>query len=157
MPPEEVRSITWDAYEHYHIEKGSDWFWILGIITVAITIAAILLSNMLFGVLILIGGLVIALHANHEPDIIEYAVTLRGMRVGDTIYPYSTLDSFYIDEEHPAGARLLVRSQKLFMPLFIISIPEENVDDIEELIASRLPEEHMDEPLVYKILEFFGF
>lgn len=152
-----VKSVSWEAYEHHHTEKGSDWFWVLGIVTLSVTVAAILLGNVLFGILIFVAGLVTALHANREPKIIEYAVTSRGVRVGDTIYPYSTLEVFFIDEEDPLGPLLLIQSQKMFMPLILMPLPEEYVDEIEELIASRLPEEFIEEPLANKILEFFGF
>ena len=30
-----TRAITWEAPEHNHIEKTSDWYWALGIIAVA--------------------------------------------------------------------------------------------------------------------------
>ena len=43
------------------------------------------------------------------------------------------------------------------MPLIIMPIPEDHIDDIESIIESRLPEEHLEEPLAHKILEFFGF
>tara|TARA_B100000745_G_scaffold237418_2_gene160329 strand:+ start:1539 stop:2009 length:471 start_codon:yes stop_codon:yes gene_type:complete len=154
---EQVKSVSWEAYEHAHTEKGSDWFWALGIITIAVTVAAILLGNVLFGILIFVAGCVTALHANREPQIIEHAVTSRGVQVGEKMYPYSTLDVFYIDEEDPLGPQLLIRSQKLFMPLIIMPLPEEYVDDIEELVASRIPEEFLEEPFANKLLEFFGF
>ncbi len=140
-----------------HGKKGSDWFWVLGIVTLAVTIAAILLGNVLFGILIFIAGLVSALHANREPEMIEYAVTTRGIQVGDKMYPYNTLEVFFIDEENPEGPQLLVRSEKLLMPLLVIPVPEEYLDEIEDILASRLPEEYLEEPLAHKLLEFFGF
>lgn len=154
---EQVRSITWDAYEHHYSEKKSDWFWILGIITIAITVASIVLGNTLFAVLILIAGLVTALHATKEPKIIPFAVTQRGLRIDEKLYPYSSLESFYINEEDPDGPQLLAKSEKLFMPMLILPLPEEYVDDIENILASRLPEEHLEEPVIIKLFEFFGF
>jgi len=154
---EQVKSVSWEAYEHHHTEKGSDWFWVLGIVTIAVTVAAILLGNVLFGILIFVAGAVTALQANREPAIVEHSVTSRGVQLDDKMYPYSTLDVFYIDEEDPLGPQLLIRSQKLFMPLLIMPLPEESVDDIEELIASRLPEEFLEEPFANKLMEFFGF
>lgn len=154
---EQVRSITWDAYEHHYTKKGSDWFWILGIITLAVTIAAVLLGNTLFGILIFIAGLVTALHATQEPKLVPFAVTQRGLRIDDKLYPYSTLESFYIDEEDPAGPQLLAKSEKLLMPMLVLPLPEEYVDDIEDILASRLPEEHLEEPFATKLLEFLGF
>ncbi len=152
-----IRNISWEAYEHYHIEKGSDWFWILGIITISTTVVAILLGNTLFGIVLFLAGLVTALHGNRKPRIIPFAVTQRGVRIDDKLYPYTTLEAFYIDEEHYLGPQLLVRSEKLFMPLLILPIPEEYIDDIEDMIAQRLPEEHLEEPFMTKLLEFFGF
>lgn len=154
---EQVKSITWEAYEHHHTNKGSDWFWILGIITIAVTVTAILLGNMLFGILIFIAGLVTALHGAQKPRIIPFAVTQRGLRIEDTLYPYTTLEAFYIDEEDPSGPQLLSRSEKLFMPLIVMPIPEEYIDEIEDILASRLPEETLEEPFATKLLEFFGF
>ena len=154
---DQIKSIHWEAYEHMHGKKGSDWFWVLGIVTLAVTIAAILLGNVLFGILIFIAGSVSALHANREPEMIEYAVTTRGIQVGDKMYPYNTLEVFFIDEENPEGPQLLVRSEKLLMPLLVIPVPEEYLDEIEDILASRLPEEYLEEPLAHKLLEFFGF
>ena len=154
---EVVRAITWEAHAHHHIEKGNDWFWVLGIITIAATIAAVLLGNTLFAILLFIAGLVTALHANRPPQIIPFAVTQRGLRIDDQLYPYSTLESFYIDEENLLGTQLRAKSDKLFMPLLILPLPEEYIDDIEDILASRLPEEHLEEPFATKVLEFFGF
>ena len=153
----QIKSITWEAYEHHHIERGSDWFWVLGIITIATSVATIILGNVLFGILIFVAGLVTALHALQKPQIIPYAVTQRGLRVNNVLYPYSTLEAFYIDEENPHGPQLLVRSERLFMPLIILPLPEEYIDEVEDIISARLPEEHIEEPFAIKLLEFFGF
>ena len=95
--------------------------------------------------------------AMREAKIVPYAVTLRGLRVEDKLYPYSTLESFFIDEDNPIGPMLLARSEKLFMPLIIMPLPDEYLDDIEQILSNRLPGEHLEEPFVNKVLEFFGF
>ena len=154
---ERLRSVTWEGYPHHHIERGQDWFWMLGIATVALTIAAILIGDILFGVLIFIAGIVSGLQALREPKLASYAVTLRGIQVDEAIFPYATLESFYINEEDVHGPVLLIKSQKLFMPLIVIPLPEEAINDIEAIIASRLPEEHLEEPFLHKALEVIGF
>jgi len=155
--PEEVKGIAWEAYEHHHVEKKSDWFWIVGIIIVSVAVASILLGNPLFGIMILIGGTVMLILASRPPKIVQYAVTQRGLRLDDTLYPYTTLEAYFIDEEDVLGPQLLVRSEKLFMPLLILPLPEEYIDEIEGIIAPRLPEEHIEEPFARKVLEFLGF
>ena len=154
---EQVRAVTWEAPEHDHFEKNGDWFWALWIITLVAAGTAFFFGNYLFAVLLLVGAAAISLIANREPEIIPFAVTTRGLRINDQLYPYSTLESFYIDEDHPMGPQLLAKSQKLLTPLIIMPIPPEHIDDIEDIIEVRLPEEKLEEPLANKVLEVFGF
>ncbi len=154
---ETVTSITWEALEHTHQAKGTDWFWILGIITLAVSVAAVVLGNTLFGVLVLVAGIVTGIASRREAKVVTYGITTRGVRIDSVIYPYSTLDSFYIDEQNPSGPQLLLKVERIFMPLLVIPLPPEEVDDIEALIAARLPEERLEEPLAHKLLEFLGF
>ncbi len=154
---EAVKVVSWQAPEHHHIEKGGDWFWILGIIVIVGSVTAFFFGNFLFAIVIFIGGLTMAMIANKAPLVLDFAVSTRGLRVGNVLYPYSTLESFYIDEDHPTGPQLLAKSKKLFMPLIIMPLPEDYIHDIESILEIRLPEEHIEEPIANKILEIFGF
>lgn len=151
------RAVTWEAPAHHHIEKGSDWFWALAIIAVSAGTAAFFFGNFLLAIVIFLASGIMGIIANREPEIVAYAVTTRGLRVEDTLYPYSTLEAYYIDEDHPLGPQLLARSEKLFMHLIIMPIPEEYVDDVEDILEEKLPSELIEEPLATKILEIFGF
>ena len=157
MAEDFLSGVTWEAPEHHHLERGSDWFWVLGIVAGCAFVATLLFGNFLFALVILLGACVMALMAGKRPAVLPFAVTTRGLRVGDTLYPYSTLDAYCIDEQGPMGPQLLVRSRRLFMPLIIIPVPDEYVDDISFLIRDRLPEEDIEEPLANKLLELFGF
>lgn len=154
---ETPRAVTWDAPEHHHIEKTGEWFVILAIITIALVVAAILFGNFLFAILVAIAGGTVSLSATRKPEIIPYAVTVRGVRVGDEIHPFPTLESYYIDEDDPRGPQLLVRPKHKFMQYVILPLPEEYIDDIEEILIDKLEEEHLEEPLLMKILEVLGF
>lgn len=153
----EARSVTWEAPTHYHTEKTSDWFWALGILALCGAAASFFFGNFLLTILIVIAAFIMGLIASREPDITQYAVTTRGLRVGDQLYPYSSLEAFYIDEDEPKGPQLLARSKHLFARLVVMPIPEEYIEEIERILEERLPEEHMEEPLGSKLLEIFGF
>lgn len=154
---EVVKAITWEAPEHRHVENGGDWFWALGIIALSGAIAAVFFGNFLFALVILLGAGVMALRAAKPPKIAPFMVGQRGVRVGERLYPYSALDSYWIDEEHPFGPMLLLKSKQLYAPLLSLPIPEEYVDDIEDLLRDKLPEEELEEPLGQKLLELLGF
>jgi hypothetical protein len=152
-----LRAIAWEAPEHNHIEKGSDWFFALGIIVLALIVVAILFNNTLLALLIGVAGGVMAVSASKRPSIIPFAVTVRGVRVGDRLYPYSTLRSYHINEEDPRGPRLLLHSKRWFMPLLVLPVPEACLDDIEDILCEKLPEEYLEESLFMKVLELLGF
>jgi len=151
------RSITWEAPEHHHVEKGNDWFFALAIIIISIVIVAILFDNTLFALLLGLAGGAMGVSGAKKPSIIPFAVTVRGIKIDDRLYPFSTLQSYHIEEEDPRGPQLLIKSAKKIMPLMVMPIPTDHIDDIESILKEKLTEEELVEPLLVKILELFGF
>ncbi len=154
---EPLRAISWEAPEFYYTEKKGDWYFSLGMIVTACIIAALLLGNVLFALLSFIAGVALAVAAGKRPRTIPFAVTVRGVRYGSRLYPLGQLESYHIDEEDPRGPQLLVMAKQKFMPLLIMPIPPEHADEIEDILKGRLPQEHLEEPLLVKVLEYFGF
>jgi hypothetical protein len=154
---ENTLSIYWEAPEHNHIEKSTDWYWAMSIIAVAGAITSITFNNVLFGMVILLAAATIFITGNRKPRTIPFEVTTRGIRIDDDFYAYTTLESWCIDEENPMGPQLIVKSKKLLMTLIILPLPEEYIHSVERLIAIKLPQEHLREPLSHKLLEFLGF
>ncbi|MCB9818872.1 hypothetical protein H6788_01700 [Candidatus Nomurabacteria bacterium] len=152
-----IRAITWEAPEHHHIDKSSDWFWVLGIIAICGTVAAFFFGNFLFALVILLGSGVMALRAVKPPAVVPFMVGKKGVRVGEKLYTYSALASYFIDEEDEGGPQLLLKANSMYSPLIVMPIPEEYIDDIEDLLKEKLPEEELHEPLGHKVLEMFGF
>ncbi len=152
-----LRSVTWEAPEHHHVEKGNDWFFALTIIILAFVVVAILFNNTLFALLIGLAGGALAVSAAKRPSIIPYAVTVRGIKIDDQLYPFSSLESYAIDEEDPRGPQLLIKSARKVMPLIVLPIPSDHVDDIESILREKLDEEELEESLFIKVLELFGF
>lgn len=151
------RAVTWEAPEHNHTEKGGDWYFAFAVIFFAIVMASVMLGNPLFALLMGVAGLALAISVSKRPAIIPYSVSVRGVRVGDETYPYSSLVSYTIDEEDPKGPQLLVKSSRHFMPLIVFTLPTEHIDDIETILRDKLPEEFLEEPFFVKVLEIFGF
>jgi hypothetical protein len=152
-----VRSVTWEAPEHTHGDKGGDWYFALGILTVAVIVASIIFGNFLFALLAGLSGASIAVAASQPPRIIRYGVSVRGIFVENTLYPFASLRSYYINEDDPRGPQLLSVSDKIFAPMLVIPIPEEYIDEIDDILSERLPEEFLDEPLFNKVLDLIGF
>lgn len=151
------QTIKWKAHEHQHTDKSRDWFWALWIIAIAGAATAIILSNILFAVLIIVGAFTVSLHATKRPSLINFEINDRGIVINGKLHSYSTIDSFWVDEENQTIPKLLVKSKKM-LSLHII-IPLENVSSLEvrKYLLDQLQEEEDSEPLTQKIVEFFGF
>jgi hypothetical protein len=151
--------IIWETLDQIKDEKSSDWFWIVGIIAIAGAILAIFFNNLLLGLLILLSAFASFILANTPPKIEEYELNRKGVRIGSELYPYSTLESFYvIDEDGFERDRILLKSKKTFMPLIVIPLGNEiKVDEVRDYLLDYVVEEEMTEPLSYYIMTLLGF
>ncbi len=153
-----MNKISWKAFEYLHTEKTSDWYWIVGIISVSIAILAVIFNNLIFALLILVSAATLSLFASRPPHLIEISIDAAGVTIGKTRYPYVHLESFWVEtnEHYP---RLLLKSKKVLMPFIVALIEEHDVhpDEIRTFLLNHLPEEEHTEPLLEKVLLYLGF
>jgi hypothetical protein len=152
-----IKSVTWEAPEHTHPDKGGDWYFALGIITLAVVIASIIFGNFLFAILAALSGASIAVAASQSPRIVRYGVGTRGIVVDNALYPFSSLRSYYISEDDIRGPKLLILSDKALASVVVMPIPPEYVDEIDDILSTRVVEEYIEEPTFNRLLEIFGF
>lgn len=148
--------LEWDAPEHHHTEKTNDWYWAVGIITITGAALAFIFGNVVFGILIIVGVFTLLVHASREPKNIHVVINDRGIVLNDTLYPFLTLESFWIDA-HEEPRKILIKSTKTFMPYLTIHIEEVDPEKVREVLLNYIAETEHHEPLSQKILERFGF
>ena len=155
MPSQRI-VLSWSAYEHEHVPRGSDWFWALGIVAVSAALTSILFHDVLFAVLIVMAAGILAMIANSPPHLVRFEISDRGIRTDDTLHTYEEIISFWVEEENDDKPLLLVDTTKFMAPNLII--PLENIDPhvVRTYLQERVEEVPMKEPLAHKILEFFG-
>ncbi len=149
--------IEWTAHAYEHKIRTEDWFWAVGIVALSVAIAAVIFGNIIFGILILVSAFALSLFINRPPEIINVAVDERGITKGNIRYPYNTLHSFWIEEDH-SHPKILLRSHKWFLPLIVVPLGEK-VDTIhlEETLLQFLPREYHHVPWAERFLEYLGF
>jgi hypothetical protein len=156
MPDKNI-VLRWSAYEHEHIERDSDWYWALGIVAISIAVTSILFQDVLFGILIIVAATTIGLLARTPPDITQFEISDRGVRINGTLHRFREIISFWVEDEHPHHRPLLlVDTTKWLSPNLII--PIEHIDPalVRAYLQERVKEVHMKEPVAHKILEFLG-
>lgn len=151
-----MEKLSWETLEYLHTEKGSDWYWIVGIITVSIALIAIILNNVIFALLIIISSFTLCLFASRKPELIKIEISNSGVLVGKTKYPFRELESFWV-ETREVHHRVLLKSKALLKPYVVIFIEDVDPEKIRHLLSQYLHEEEHSEPLLEKLLIYFGF
>ncbi|HVT75162.1 MAG TPA: hypothetical protein VHD69_01945 [Candidatus Paceibacterota bacterium] len=151
-----MKEFKWQTLEYVYKEKNSDWYWIVGIVSVAIAVVAIIFGDTLFGIVVAIGAFSLSMLASREPRTISVEVNDKGIRIDRALYPYLSLDSFMVDEDHHHGPRLLLKSKKVIMPLIIVPV-QEDPDALRTFLAGRLKQEVFDQGILHAVFERIGF
>lgn len=148
-------SIVWRTLEYPYAEKGRDWFLSIGIVALALAVAAFILSNILFGLLILISTSTLFLFALRRPTEIRCELNKNGFFVERTRYVYADLTSFWIDE-HRGVPVLHARTKSVLSPYLNIPLRKEDAGKIRGFLGKRVKEEEFNEPFSHQIAEMVG-
>ena len=49
---QEYETLLWEAYEYEPKERSADWYWIVGIIALAICVVSLIYGNIIFAILV---------------------------------------------------------------------------------------------------------
>lgn len=153
-------SLRWKAYEFDFVKKSIEWFWALWIIAVSVSVASILLDNILLAVLVLLIAAVLTMTANKPPRELDYEISSVGVKTGKTLYPFTTLESYWIEHAEVIGrphGRLLIKSKKLLMTLIVVPLGTIPPEEVGDALSEKLPAEEHHESIFQRILEYLGF
>ncbi len=157
------RSVEWHGYEYEHRVRSTDWFWGVGFFALSSAIAAFILGNVLFGLLVIMAAFVLALLASRGPEISRFVLSERGLTINRQLFPYQTFNSFWITHEDENAVipyttpKLLIRSKKALIPIIVIPLVGVDPELVRRFLLRVLEEEHLQEPLAHHILDQLGF
>jgi hypothetical protein len=149
--------LEWEAFEYKEKNRKPDWFWALGIIAVAGSAVAFLYGNFLFGIFIILTAAAMIYFGTAKPQRIKQMITTEGIFFDGRLYPYERLKSFWMDEAS-GEKRLIIRSDKTFMPIMVLPFEDEETgEEIYALLSEVLEQEEIHESFAHKIMDRLGF
>lgn len=149
--------LSWQALEYPEIERGSDWFWGVGLIAVSLTILALFYGNVVLTTLVLTATIALLIHALKKPREVLFAIHKDGIWAEATLYSYEELDSFGIDTNDEENPKLVLQLKKSLFPYVVIPLEDMSPEVIHEHISKYLPDKEHTEPLPNKLMEILGF
>ncbi len=148
--------IIWTAPTHIYTEKKPDWYWAVGLITLALAAVSFMFGEIITGIFIVVAATALVVHASRPPHIVRHEINDRGIMSDSTLYPFLTLESFWIPHE-VAIPRILIKSRKTFMPLIVMYIDEVDPEEVRAVLLKYIAETEHREPLLKHVLEWLGF
>ena len=149
--------VTFQAPTFSYIEKSKDWYWILWIVFIAISIAAFIVQNYTFATLVVLCAFVLSLLATKRPENITISFTNTHVHIGTKKYKISDFESYnLIPEEN----RVLLKYTKPYLPIVIVPIGDRPPEgELRNYLAESAWEEddELQEPFIELVLEKLGF
>lgn len=150
--------ISWQHHEHTHIEKSVDWFWTVGIVGFGGVVLSLFFKNFLFALIIILFVAISFTLVRRVPRLLQFEITRKGVRAGNTLYPFSLLDSFWVEDTDHYD-KIILKSKKPLSPFIIIPFDSTvtNAEGLRDYLLDYLDEEELEEPLHHILMEWFGF
>jgi len=151
-----MENLEWSALEYEEKERSPDWFWALGIIVVASSLASLIYGNYFFAILLMLSGILLGVFAIKKPEMVSYELNEKGLKIRTRLYLYENIKSFWVQ----TGAKpiLFIKSERLFMPVMNIPIEDASAEKIRSIMLTQnVMEEEMKEHPSEKIMDSLGF
>ncbi len=151
--------FEWEGKEYDPNPKSADWYWALGIIAVAGTIASVLFSNYLFAVLIVIATVVIALHSTKHPSTHTFRILEQGLMIGEELHLFERMTSFSAleDIEDRLPPLLSIKTDSWLSPHLMIPLDGVDADAVYEYFLEKVDEQEHRHAMSDVVAAWVGF
>lgn len=145
--------FEWHGQQYSFEERGPDWYWALGIVTLAAAVVCVLFGNILLALVIVTGAGALAINASRGNQTHHFAVYEDGVAIDDNLYLYENMRDFaileFIDPNQPPA--LSIKTNHILAPHLWIPINDYDPVEIYSYIANHLPEGMHEETLLDRI------
>lgn len=149
----------WEGREYDHEPKGAEWYAVLGIVALALIIAAALFGEYLLAVLVFVAACALALHAVKEPPLHRFTLVDEGLRIGAEFHPYAQMESFSIleDPEGELPPLLSIKTERWLSPHLVIPLEDVDAEGVYLHFLERVPLDAHHHTLPDLVWAWLGF
>jgi hypothetical protein len=136
-----IKSINWSFNEYAKQDRSRAWYFWTILVGAAIVLYALLTSNWLFALIIVMIGIIIIINYQQKPRQIEFEINHKGIKVNDVNYEYNQLSKFWIIYQPPKVKNLYFDFKSPFKPRLLIPLGKENPIQIKSFLRNYLEED----------------
>lgn len=149
--------FLWSAYEYEYYEKSADWYWWVGFVAIILLGFALWQRSFLFVLVLLLGWFTIVLYAIRPPQMISFSVAERGVLIGDRLYLWHDLRSFWIFYNPPMRKELVITPKKALLSAFKMNLGDADPSALHDILIKFLPEIEEEDSLIDNLARLVRF
>lgn len=123
---------TWEVDEYPQHNRSKSWYVIASVLGIGLIIYAILTSNFLFAIIILMSAVIMLITMFSKPEKIPVVITTTGIVVGDMYYDYQSIRDFSIAYDPPEVKLLYIEFYSFSQPMLSISLEDMDPNLVRE-------------------------
>ncbi len=140
--------LQW-AFPEYEIpHRGTAWYVVAGLVVGLLIVWSISQQNYTFPLLIIMVTIILFAHTLQTPLTLNCRITSEGISVGDTMYPFPDLESFWIVET-AVGEVLYFQNRRGMKRVTKVPLQTQDADNVRTFLQQYVEEnqEYTNEPL----------
>ena len=151
-------TYAWQVSEFEYKEKKRNWYWIVGIIALALIVVAVIMNNYLLGFLVLLGAFLMFTQSTQQPLDLDIEISEQGINIHDKMHRFETIQAFWMKETKSEEVMLILLTSQNMTPLESLIIPPE-IDPLElrEYLLEFIPEEELRQSYTERLMDIIGF
>lgn len=146
---EEKVLIGWKAPERLHKTHGKEFFTTIGAFVFLLSIIALFFKEVLLMITIWAFAFVAIAMSKTQPEIIDYAITTRGLKVDKNKYRFSELARFWLEEKFGETV-MRVDTFRPFPGRLAVILDNLNIDKIKAILVKKIPYDKPEDTFVDK-------
>jgi len=132
--------VTWQAPEYFTFKKDPGWYVTLSLLAILISVFFYFVLHKWLPVIVtLLSAVVLFTFGHHDPRIITYSISNKGIKISRLFHPFKGLKSFWF-VGNEAGLALYIETVSRLQPSLILQIQGQNPDEIRAALQRHLPE-----------------
>ncbi len=145
---EEDVIVRWRGPEYEIYEKSNKWYAGAATVLILIIVYAIFINNPLMVIIFVLISFIGYSYLQTPPRVTDFAVTYEGIIVGNKIYRYDDIDSFWIFYEPPHTRIISLQVQGTFAPYVHIPLHQLDPVDVREALINFIQEKKQEHTII---------
>ena len=146
--------ISWQTHEYHHRPRSSRWFLVVGGLAAALPVGARWFNNFLLAIILVVGTITLFIYSQRQPEEITCAITTGGVLIKDKLYPFYSLQSFWL-HHGPVAPQVSLKSDRVFFPKIILPVSATvELEELREHLLAFLDEDRHDVTLLEALADY---